>query len=203
MTQTGSEQRPDSYLRSRLTFAGIVVWAVLISVLLFIPSDWRGCGYLRHGAREFLYFGYVFAWSVIFFALRLRWRLVLLAVTAPVLFLYFGLHGVAEENAGPEAGAVEELKRMQSGLQTYWSEHQEEYPESLPSMTFSPYAHKFYKYEYVPGRDASGRIVGYFVQATPVRRDCYFPLSFTIVEDGKVFYTYEPRAATPRDRILE
>ena len=30
-----------------------------------------------------------------------------------------------------------------------------------------------------------------------------FYVSFTIADDGKVFYTYEPRAATTADRILQ
>jgi hypothetical protein len=68
---------------------------------------------------EFAHFGYVFAWMVIFFALRMRWRLLLLVVTVPLVLLFFGLHGIPEENAGPEAAAVAGLRQMQSRLQTY------------------------------------------------------------------------------------
>jgi hypothetical protein len=67
----------------------------------------------------------------------------------------------------------------------------------------SPYAQRFYKYEYVPSRDLSGKIVSYYIQATPKRRDCDFYVSFTITDEGKVFYTFEPQAATTTDKLLE
>lgn len=194
----------DPYIRSKLSWARVLVWAALFTAVLFTPLDWSGCGFFRHGAVEFLYFFYVFSWFVVFFALRLRWRLLLLIVTAPLVFSYLGLHGVAEENAAPEAAAVGALRQFQSGLDAYRSEHpQEGYPVSLPVVTLSPYAAKFYVFKYVPARDAGGRIVSYLVQATPRRRDCYLYLSFTIVDDGKIFYTFEPRAATAADRTIE
>lgn len=193
----------DSYVRSKLSRSRVVLWALLVTVILFVPADRNGCGIFRYGAMEFAHFGYVFAWMVIFFALRMRWRLLLLVVTVPVVLLFFGLHGIPEENAGPEAAAVAGLRQIQSSLQTYRSEHQQEFPASLPSASLSPFAQRFYKYEYVPSRDSSGAIVGYVVQATPKRRDCDFYVSFTITEDRKVFYTYQPRAATTADKILE
>ena len=180
-----------------------MLWGSLVTVLLFVPEDRNGCGFFRYGAMEFAHFGYVFAWMVIFFALRMRWRLLLLAVTVPVVLAYFGLHGIAEENAGPEAAAVAGLRQIQGSIQTYRSEYQQRFPESLPSTSLSPLAQKFYKYKYVPSRNAGGELVGYVVQATPRRRDCDFYWSFTITDDGKVFYTYEPRAATASDKILE
>jgi hypothetical protein len=201
--ETSAKPVRDSYVRSKLSWSRIVLWGSLVTVLLFVPEDRNGCGFFRYGAMEFAHFGYVFAWMVIFFALRMRWRLLLLAVTVPVVLLYFGLHGIAEENAGPEAAAVAGLRQIQSSLQTYRSEHQQWFPESLPSVSLLPLAQKFYKYEYVPSRSAGGELVGYVVRATPRRRDCDFYWSFTITDDGKVFYTYEPRAATTRDKILE
>jgi hypothetical protein len=192
-----------AYLRSRLHWSRVVLWAGLFALVLFTPIDWSGCGILRHGALEFLYFACAFMWFVIFFGLRLPWRLVLLVVTVPVLLAYFGLHGIAEENAGPEAAAVAGLRQIQVSIQTYRGEHQQGFLESLPSTSLLPLAQKFYKYEYVPSRNAGGELVGYVVQATPRRRDCAFYWSFTITDDGKVFYTYEPRAATTSDKILE
>ncbi len=201
--ETSAKPVRDSYVRSKLSWSRIVLWGSLVSVLLFVPEDRNGCGFFRYGAMEFAHFGYVFAWMVIFFALRLRWRLLLLATTGAVLFPYFGLHGIAEENAGPEAAAVAGLRQYQSSLSAYHTEHQPEgYPESLPTIAVSPYE-KFYTFKYVPVRETDGRIVGYLVQATPKRRECDFYWSFTITDDGKVFYTYEPRAATKADKILE
>jgi hypothetical protein len=191
------------HLRSRLRWSRVFLWAGLFAVVLFTPLDWSGCGSFRHGAVELLHFVYVFSWFVIFFALRWRWRLLILVVTVPVVLVFFGLHGVPDENAGPEAAAVAGLRQIQNSLQTYRSEHQQDFPASLASVRLLPYAQKFYKYEYVPSRDKSGEIVGYVVQAMPRRRDCDFYLSFTIADDGRVFYTYQPRAATKADKILE
>jgi hypothetical protein len=198
------EHQPTFHLRSRLRWSRVFLWAGLSAVVLFTPLDWSGCGFFRHGVVEFLHLFYVFSWFVIFFALRLRWRLLLMIVTAPWFFYSLGLHGVAEENAAPEAAAVGALRQFQSSLDAYRSEHQQaRYPESLPAVTLSPYAAKFYVFKYIPARDADGRIASYLVQATPRRRDCYLYLSFTIVDDGKVLYTFEPRAATAADKTLE
>ena len=122
-----------------------------------------------------------------------------MVATVPVVLFYFGLHGIPEENAGPEASAVAGLRQIQSSLQVYRSEHKREFPASLPSAGLLPYTQKLYKYEYVPSRDKSGEIVSYVVRATPKRRDCDFYVSFTITDDGKVFFTYQPRAATTTD----
>lgn len=180
-----------------------MLWALLVAVILFVPADRTGCGFFRYGVMEFAHFGYVIAWMVIFFALRMQWRLLLLVATVPVVVVLFGLHGIPEENAGPEAAAVAGLRQIQSSLQTYRSGHQQQIPAALPSAALSPHAQKFYKYEYVLGRDKSGGIASYVVQATPKRRDCDFYVSFTITDEGKVFYTYQPRAATTADKILE
>lgn len=201
--EIGVERQNDSYIRSKLSWTKVVSWAVLAAVLVFLPFDWNGCGFFRHGAREVLHFGYAFAWLVIFLALRTRWRLLLLVVTIPPVFLFFGLHGIAEENAGPEAAAVSGLRQIQTSVEAYRREHQQEFPESLPSTPLPAYQQKFYKYEYVPSRDTTRKLVGYVVQATPTRRDCDFYISFTIADDGKVFYTFEPRAATTADKVLE
>lgn len=202
--ETISERQQNSYFRSKLSWTRVVRWAALFAVVLFLPADWRGCGFFRRGAAEFLDFVYVFAWFVIFFALRMRWRLLLLVVTLPMVLIFFGLHGIAEENAGPEAAAVRGLREIQSSLEKYGSGHEQQgYPKAMPSMTLSRVAEKFYRYEYVPSRDVDGKIVSYVVRATPRRRDCDFNVSFTITADGKVFYTYLPRAATTEDRVLE
>jgi len=201
--ETNANPARDSYVRSKLSWGRVVLWALVVAVILFVPEDRNGCGFFRYGAMELAHFGGALAWMAIFFAVRLRWRLLLLVVTVPAVMVYFGLHGIAEENAGPEAAAVAGLRQIQNSLQAYRNEHQQEFPTALPSAGFSPLAQKFYRYEYVPSRDSRGEIVGYAVQATPKRRDCDFYLSFTITNDGKVFYTYQLRAATTGDKILE
>jgi hypothetical protein len=201
--ETSANPARGSYVRSNLSWGRIVLLALLVAVILFVAEDRKGCGFFRYGAMEFAHFSGALAWMVIFFAVRLRWRLLVLAVTVPAALFYFGLHGIAEENAGREAAAVAELRRIHDGVQAYRSEHHGEFPASLQAAGLSAYSQKFYRYEYASRRDKSGEIVGYFIQATPKRRDCDFYLSFTITDDSKVFYTHQPRAATSGDKILE
>ena len=201
--KASTETARASYIRSKLSWRRVVLWAALVTALLFAPIDWNGCGFFRYGAMDFVHFGCTFAWIVFFFALRMRWRLLLLAATVAVLFPYFGLHGIAEENAGPEAAAVGGLRQLQSGIEAHRREHQQTYPESLLAVPPPADVQKFYKYEYLPDRDTSGEIVSYVVQATPKRRDCDFYVSFTIADDGRVFYTYEARAARTSDELLQ
>jgi hypothetical protein len=64
-------------------------------------------------------------------------------------------------------------------------------------------AEKFYRFQYIPSRSADGKTHGYLVQATPARRDCEFHRSFTLVDDGKIFWTLEPRVAILTDSLLQ
>jgi hypothetical protein len=150
-------------------------------------------------------FFYPFAWLVLFFAVRTRWRLVLLLVTIPALVLHAnGRWGLMEMNSGAESAAFRALRQMQSSLSASRAEHhRQEYPEALRPINLPPYAQKYYRFEYIPTRSASGEIIGYLIQATPARRDCEFHRSFTITEEGRVFWTLEPRAATLSDMSTE
>jgi len=179
----------------------VTAWAALATSLLFAALNWHGCWLFRSKSQNLAVFFYPFAWLVLFFAVRTRWRLVLLLVTIPALVLYAkGRWGLSEMNSGAESAAFQALQQMQSSLSTSRAEHhQQEYPAALPSMNLSPYAQKYYRFEYIPRRSASGEIVGYIIQATPARRDCEFHRSFTITDDGRVFWTLEPRAATLSD----
>jgi len=124
----------------------------------------------------------------------------------PALVLYAnGRWGLGEMNSGAESAAFQALHQMQSNISTSRAEHQQqEFPAALPPMSLSPYAQKYYRFEYIPRRSANGEIVGYVIQATPARRDCEFHRSFTIADDGpRVFWTLEPRAATLSDMWTE
>jgi hypothetical protein len=149
-------------------------------------------------------FLYSFGWLVLFLAVRTKWRILLLVVTIPAIILHFGLNGTPEMNASAESGAVEALRQMQSSLHAHHDQRdQQGYPDALPTVKLShPAAQKYYRFEYVPSRSADRKIVSYLIQATPARRDCDFPRSFTITDDGRVFWTVEPRAATPSDTFL-
>ena len=156
-----------------------------------------------YGAEGLVVFAYPFAWLLIFFFVRTRWRFVFAALTllaAPALSLRLG---IVEQFAGFESTAVTALQQLQSSVETYRSENgREEYPEALPTVKLDDRARKYYRFAYVPSREANGKILHYVIEATPARRECEFHRSFTIAEDGKAYWTLEPRAATPSDMLV-
>jgi len=196
--------KPKSWFRSDVGWTKAVTWSAVLTLILFAVANWHGCWLFRHGFRGLVVFLYPLVWLVLFLALRTKWRIVLLLVTIPAVVQIVGFHGIAEMNAGAESGVVEALHQMQSSLQAYHDDHgQQGYPDALPTerLSYLP-AQKYYRFAYVPSRSGDGRIVSYLIQATPARRDCSFPRSFTITDDGRVFWTVEPRAATPSDAFL-
>jgi len=204
--ETAGAHKPKSGVRSKMSWTRVIAWAALVTSLLFAVLNWRGCWLFRNEPQNLVVFFYPFAWLVLFFGVRTRWRLVLLLVTMPALVLYAnGRWGLGEMNSGAESAAFQALHQMQSNISTSRAEHQQqEFPAALPPMSLSPYAQKYYRFEYIPRRSANGEIVGYVIQATPARRDCEFHRSFTIADDGpRVFWTLEPRAATLSDMWTE
>jgi hypothetical protein len=203
--ETTGERQPNALVRSQMGWTKVTALAALTTSLLFAILNWRGCWLFRNEPQNLAVFFYPFAWLVLFFAVRTRWRLVLLLVTIPALVVYAnGRWGLVEMNSGAESAAFQALQQMQSSLSASGAEHrQQDYPDTMPSMNLSPYAQKYYRFEYIPRRSASGEIVGYIIQATPARRDCEFHRSFTITDEGRVFWTLEPRAATLSDMRYE
>jgi len=191
----------NTLVRSQMGWTKVTAWAALTTSLLFAILNWRGCWLFRNEPRNLAVFFYPFAWLVLFFAVRTRWRLVLLSVTIPVLVVYAnGRWGLVEMNSGAESAAFQALHQMHSSISASRAEHQQkDYPDILPPMNLSPYSQKYYRFEYIPRRSANGEIVGYIIQATPARRDCEFHRSFMITDEGRVFWTLEPRAATLSD----
>jgi len=204
--EAAGKRQSNTLVRSKMSWAKVTVWAALTTSLVFAILNWHGCWLFRNEPQNLAVFFYPFAWLVLIFAVRTRWRLVLLLVTIPALVVYAdGRWGLVEMNSGTESAAFQALHQMQSSISASRGEHQQqEYPDTLPSMNLSPYAQKYYRFEYIPRRSASGEIVGYIIQATPARRDCGFHRSFTIKDDGpRVFWTLEPRAATLSDMWTE
>jgi hypothetical protein len=195
------QRQPNTLVRSKMGWTRVTVWAALTTSLLFAILNWRGCWLFRNEPQSLAVFFYPFAWLVLFFAVRTRWRLMLLLVTLPALVVYAnGRWGLVEMNSGAESAAFQALHQMQSSISASRAEHQQQnYPDTLPSINLSPYAQKYYRFEYIPKRSESGEIVGYIIQATPARRDCEFHRSFTITDEGRVFWTLEPRPATLSD----
>jgi hypothetical protein len=196
-----AERQPNTPLRSHLGWAKVIAGAALTTSLLFAILNWRGCWLFRNEPQNLPVFLYPFAWLVLLFAIRTRWRLVLLTVTIPALAVYAnGRWGLSEMNSRAESAALQALHQIHSRISASTAEHrQKAYPDTLPLMNLSPYAQKYYRFEYIPTRSANGEVVGYIIQATPARRDCEFHRSLTISDQGRVFWTLEPRAATLSD----
>jgi hypothetical protein len=199
---TEAAQKTYSVIRSRMSWPQSVVWGALATPALFAIVNWKGCWLFRHDSRDLLDFVFVFAWLALFFAIRTRLRLLLLFVTILVI-LTDTRFGMVEMNATAESSCVQALHQMQSSLGAYRVEHQQQgYPDAMPQVKLSSTAEKFYRFEYIPDRSVNGTIVRYLIQATPARRNCDFHRSFSITNDGRVFWTLEPRAAMLSDAIL-
>jgi hypothetical protein len=203
--QPTAERRPNP-LRSGMAWSKVIALAAVFTLALSATLNWHSCWFFRNQLRDAAVLLYPFGWLALFFAIRTRWRFVLVAVTIPAMAVLAetGFWGISEMNAGAEASAVQALRQMQSSLNAYRVEDQlKEYPTFLPSVRLTSLAEKYYRFEYLPKRSGSGAISGYIIQATPTRRDCAFHRSFTIADDGRVFWTVEPRAAAPSDRLVE
>jgi hypothetical protein len=200
---TNVERRADKPVRSSMSWRKAIAWSALGTAMLFGLLNWRGCWLFMYGAEGLVVFAYPFAWLLIFFLVRTRWRSVLVALTllaAPALSLRLG---IVEQFAGFESTAVTALQQLQSSVETCRKEKgQEEYPEALPAVKLDDRARKYYRFAYVPSRSTDGKILHYVIQATPARRECEFHRSFTIAEDGKAYWTLEPRAATTSDMLV-
>jgi Tfp pilus assembly protein PilE len=171
--------------------------------MLFGFLNWHGCWLFMYGAEGLVVFAYPFAWLLIFLVLRKRWRFVLVALTLLAAPAFSTRFGIVEQFAGFESTAVAALQQLQSSVETYRRENgQEEYPETLSTVKLTDRARKYYQFVYVPSRSADRKVLHYVIQATPARRECEFHRSFTIAEDGKVYWTLEPRAATLSDMLV-
>jgi len=201
--ETTAERRADNRIRSGVSWPRAIAWSALVTAMLFGFLNWRGCWLFMYGAENLLVFAYPFAWLVVLLVLRARWRFVLVALTllaAPAFSLRFGM---VEQFAGFESTAVTALQQLQSSVETGRRENgQEEYPETLSTVKLTDRARKYYQFAYVPSRSVDGKVLHYVIQATPARRECEFHKSFTIAEDGKVYWTLEPRAATLSDMLV-
>lgn len=49
--ETGAERRHDSCLHARPSWAKAIPSAAFASMLVFLPLEWNGCAFFRHGAR--------------------------------------------------------------------------------------------------------------------------------------------------------
>ena len=198
--ETNVERRVHNPIRSGMSWPRAVAWSLLVTALLFGFLNWRGCWLFMYGAEGLVVFAYPFSWLLICLVLRTRWRIVFVALTLLAAPAFSTRFGIVEQFAGFESTAVTALQQLQSSLETYRSENgQDEYPATLPNVKLTDRARKYYRFAYVPSRSTDGKVLHYVIQATPARRECEFHRSFTIAENGKVYWTLEPRAATLSD----
>jgi hypothetical protein len=161
--------------------------------------NWNSCWSVLRDPEELLMFGFMFIWLVAFFLVRPVVRLLLVVLTF-ILILSPG----SEPYARGEAYCVGALKRMRSGIEADHVKYgRQEYPAMFTIPKVPVPARKYFKFEYVPLRLGDGHIDGYTIQATPICREKGPPRSFSIDEDGTVYYTHEPRAAVRSDSQLE
>jgi hypothetical protein len=138
-------------------------------------------------------------WFAAFFLVRPVLRALLVAITLILIFL-----PGHEQYPHAESSCVRALREMHASIEADSAKNgRQEYPGAFTIPKVSLSARKLFKFEYVPLRLEDGRIEGYTIQATPICRDSGPPRSFSIVEDGTVHYTHEPRAATRSDAQLE
>ena len=149
--------------------------------------------------EELRMLGFMFVWFVAFFLVRPMIRLLLVVLTL-ILILLPG----KEPYAMGEAYCVGALKQMRSSIEADHMKYgQQQYPVMFTIPKVPVPAAKFFRFEYVALRSGDGHIEGYTIQATPICRENGPPRSFSIVEDGTVYYTQEPRAAIRSDSRLE
>src|SRR6266496_354321 len=171
-----------------------------ICVLWFAYLDRDGCWLHLHGTRGLTVFAFPWLWLVLLFGLKMNGRFSLVALT--LLALLFWPHVDTAHAAAAESRAVGTLRQLRSALESYKVEqHQAAYPRTLPNMSAYPFQNT-YRFEYSPSVSSDGTIVNYVIKATPARRSCGCTRTFTIVADGRLYYTLEERAATVSDQLL-
>jgi hypothetical protein len=187
-----------------VTWLKALLYGAVVTPSVFLFVNWKGCWLYEHNLRDLTVFTYVFAWVVLFCVVRVQWRVILTAITVLGLIPAIGLHGPYERHAAAESATVEALRKMHSSLGIFREQHPDQgYPSQLPKVDLSQLAQKYYQYKYLSIRSAEGKTNNYTIESTPTRRTCDFYYSFTLADDGRIFYTAEPRAATSSDRVVE
>src|SRR5437899_890032 len=103
--------------RSGMGWNRVLALAAMGALVLFGVLSWQECWLFRYGIRSLVALLYLFAWLLLLFAVRTKWRLLVLLVTIPVVILIAnGRWGIVEMNAGAESAAFAALRQMHSGL---------------------------------------------------------------------------------------
>lgn len=173
-----------------------------ICVLWFAYLNRDGCWFYLRGMRGLTVFVFPWLWLLLIFGFRMKGRLVLVVLT--LFGLLFWPHIDSVRFAAAESSAVATLRQFRSTLESYKvQQRQPSYPRTLPNVEPAYPLRSTYRFEYVPSVSANGTIGAYIIKATPMRRFCGCTRSFTIGDDGQLYYTLEERAATVSDPLLQ
>jgi len=162
-----------------------------ICVAWFAYLNKYSCWFYLRGTRGLTVFVFPWLWLLLMFGFKMKGRLVLVVLT--LLGLLFWPHvdtfGVA---AAADSSAVATLRQFRSALESYRVEQQHPgYPRTLPNVEPEYSLRSTFRFEYEPSVSANGTIDAYAIKATPVRRSRGCSRSFTIADDGRVYYTLE------------
>jgi hypothetical protein len=190
---------PSTRYRSEVTWNRAIILAGLITTSLFMFYNWHTCWSVFRAPKQLLSVGCIFAWLTAFFVVRPLWRVLLVLVGLFIILL-----PGPEHYAHAESSCVGALRQMHLRVEADRTQsRQEEYPAVFTIPEVTGHAKEFFQFEYVPLRSGNGHVEGYIIQATPICRDSGPPRSFSIAEDGVVYYTNEPRAATRSDTRVQ
>ena len=189
----------SSHSRKRWGLAAAA--SACICVLWLAYLNWDGCWFYWNRLRGMAGFAFLWLWLLLLFGLKMKGRFVFVAFT--LLFVFFS----QVENshvAAAESSAVATLREYRSALESYKVEQrQASYPRTLPNIVSAYPLRRAYHFEYTPSVSANGAIDAYVIKATPLRRSCGCARSFTIGDDGLLYYTLQERAATVSDQLLQ
>lgn len=183
--------------------------SVFICVLSFAYLNRDGCWLYWRGSTGITIFFLLAAWIFLLFGLHWRGRVLLLLALFGVVLVWptdiFWVH-----HAAAESGAVAGLRSLRSALENARTlQPTNGYLQALPitqqsSILHTDSFHPAYRYDYLPTRSPEGKVFEYMIRATPTRPDCGCCIrSFTILNDGRIYYTLEQRPATMLDSLLQ
>jgi hypothetical protein len=195
-----SEHLPgESRATKRWTVAAVVSACVCALWFAYVNRD--GCWFYWNRTRGLTGFALLWLWLLLLFGLRLKGRFVLVAFT---LFILYFSQIESSHVAAAESSAVGTLREYRSAIESDKVERRHSsYPPTLPNIVSAYPLRRAYRFQYTPSVSASGSIDGYVIKATPLRRSCGCTRSFTIANDGRLYYTMEERAATFSDESLQ
>jgi hypothetical protein len=178
-------------------------WAVAAGASLSVCGLWfaylnrDGCWLYWNGPWRLTIFVFPCLWLLLLFGLNMKGRLGLVAISL-LSTLFFPHIDTVSKVTLEEVRAVGTLRKMWSVLE---SQKGQSYPLRLPHTDSAYPFGSTYRFEYVPSVPANRRADNYIVKATPLRRSCGC-MSFTIANDGRIYYTREDRPATISDPSL-